>query len=271
MHLHTEQTPGPGSGNGSDGWFSTSHRDGVLRPPGAHSGVAHPEHRLCESCRGGPGAPSSPSLRTVVDPGGQMINATDMLPVMAGIPTMTVWGGRDRLIPKLAERNARMARLVATARPAGASGHPGQPAGDLPQGGPLPAPGGAAPVRRPAGGLRRANRGPAGADRGAARDRQAGPRLGGDVSARTSGIDASAWTAPTRRASATGRRRPTDTAPGSASAAGPDRTASELGYALGAGVRGAFGGDPTRCRGLPMSFWSGYWYWRLGSDRRSRR
>gem|GEM_PF-323918 len=58
---------------------------------------------------------------------------------------------------------------------------------------------------------------------------------------------------------------------GSASAAGPDRTASELGYALGAGVRGAFGGDPTRCRGLPMSFWSGYWYWRLGSDRRSRR
>src|SRR5664280_2276555 len=37
----------------------------------------------------------------------------------------------------------------------------------------------------------RANAGPAaGADRGAARDRQAGPRLCGDVSARTSGIDA---------------------------------------------------------------------------------
>jgi pimeloyl-ACP methyl ester carboxylesterase len=43
-------------------------------------------------------APSSPSLRTVVDPGGQMINATDMLPVMAEISTMIVWGGRDRLI-----------------------------------------------------------------------------------------------------------------------------------------------------------------------------
>src|SRR5664279_1970506 len=39
------------------------------------------------------------TLRTVVDPGGQMINATDMLPVMAEIPTMIVWGDRDRLIP----------------------------------------------------------------------------------------------------------------------------------------------------------------------------
>jgi len=39
------------------------------------------------------------TLRTVVDPGGQTINATDKLPVMAEIPTMIVWGGRDRLIP----------------------------------------------------------------------------------------------------------------------------------------------------------------------------
>src|SRR5450756_1286242 len=39
------------------------------------------------------------TLRTVVDPGGQTINATDKLPVMAEHPTMIVWGGRDRLIP----------------------------------------------------------------------------------------------------------------------------------------------------------------------------
>src|SRR5664280_754902 len=184
------------------------------------------------------------TLRTVVDPAGQTINATDKLPVMVETPTVIVWGGRDRLIPVRPGRQAH--RAIPSSR-----------LEIFPKAGHLPH---TAPVRRPAGGLRRA--GPAGADRGAARDRQAGPRLGGDVSARTSGIDASAWTAPTRRASATGRRRPTDTAPGSASAAGPDRTASELGYALSAGVRGAFGGDPTRCRGLPMSFWSGYWYWR---------
>src|SRR5664280_2146458 len=108
----------------------------------------------------------------------------------------------------------------------------------------------------------RANAGPAaGADRGAARDRQAGPRLCGDVSARTSGIDALAWAAPTRRASATGRRRrPTDTAPGAPQPpVGPNgisrrsyRTASELGYVRGAGVAGAFGGGPTRCPGTRL-------------------
>lgn len=39
------------------------------------------------------------TLRTVVDPGGQTISAVDKFPSMADIPTMIIWGGRDRLIP----------------------------------------------------------------------------------------------------------------------------------------------------------------------------
>ena len=114
------------------------------------------------------------TLRTVVDPAGQTINATDKLPVMVETPTVIVWGGRDRLIPVRPGRQAH--RAIPSSR-----------LEIFPKAGHLPH---TAPVRRPAGGLRRADRGPAGADRGAARDRQAGPRLGGDVSARTSGIDA---------------------------------------------------------------------------------
>ena len=45
----------------------------------------------------------------MVDPGGQTINATDMLPVMAEIPTMIVWGDRDRLIPVRHGRQAHRA------------------------------------------------------------------------------------------------------------------------------------------------------------------
>jgi pimeloyl-ACP methyl ester carboxylesterase len=48
-------------------------------------------------------------LRTVVDPGGQTINATDKLPVMVETPTMIVWGGRDRLIPVRHGRQAHRA------------------------------------------------------------------------------------------------------------------------------------------------------------------
>src|SRR5664280_295418 len=68
----------------------------------------------------------------------------------------------------------------------------------------------------------------------------------------TSGIELLAWTVPPDA------RRPRTPPPpdghraGSASAAGPDRTASELGYVLGAGVRGAFGGDPSRCPGIRL-------------------
>ena len=49
------------------------------------------------------------TLRTVVDPGGQTINAADKLPVMAEIPTMIVWGGRGRLIPVQHGRQAHRA------------------------------------------------------------------------------------------------------------------------------------------------------------------
>src|SRR5664280_1076808 len=49
------------------------------------------------------------TLRTVVDPGGQAINATDKLPVMAETPTTIVWGGRGRLIPVRPGRQAHRA------------------------------------------------------------------------------------------------------------------------------------------------------------------
>lgn len=39
------------------------------------------------------------TLRTVVDTGGQTISAVEKLRAFADIPTMLVWGGRDRLIP----------------------------------------------------------------------------------------------------------------------------------------------------------------------------
>jgi pimeloyl-ACP methyl ester carboxylesterase len=39
------------------------------------------------------------TIRTVVDPGGQTISALEWLPALAHIPTLLVWGGRDRLIP----------------------------------------------------------------------------------------------------------------------------------------------------------------------------
>jgi pimeloyl-ACP methyl ester carboxylesterase len=39
------------------------------------------------------------TIRTVVDPGGQTVSALGRLPALAGIPTLLVWGGRDRMIP----------------------------------------------------------------------------------------------------------------------------------------------------------------------------
>ena len=39
------------------------------------------------------------TIRAVVDPGGQTVSALERLPVMTGIPTLLVWGARDRLIP----------------------------------------------------------------------------------------------------------------------------------------------------------------------------
>jgi pimeloyl-ACP methyl ester carboxylesterase len=37
--------------------------------------------------------------RAVIDPGGQTVTAQHLLPVIAAVPTLLVWGARDRLIP----------------------------------------------------------------------------------------------------------------------------------------------------------------------------
>ncbi len=39
------------------------------------------------------------TLRTIVDPGGQRVSATDRLYLAAGLPTMILWGERDGVIP----------------------------------------------------------------------------------------------------------------------------------------------------------------------------
>jgi pimeloyl-ACP methyl ester carboxylesterase len=39
------------------------------------------------------------TARGVIDPGGQTVTARDRLPVLATVPTLLVWGARDRLIP----------------------------------------------------------------------------------------------------------------------------------------------------------------------------
>ena len=39
------------------------------------------------------------TLRTIVDPGGQRVNATDRLYLAENVPFMLIWGRRDRIIP----------------------------------------------------------------------------------------------------------------------------------------------------------------------------
>jgi pimeloyl-ACP methyl ester carboxylesterase len=39
------------------------------------------------------------TIRSVIDPGGQTVNAHDHLPMAGDIPTLIVWGTRDRMIP----------------------------------------------------------------------------------------------------------------------------------------------------------------------------
>jgi pimeloyl-ACP methyl ester carboxylesterase len=39
------------------------------------------------------------TTRAVVDPGGQSVSARDFLPELSGVPTLVVWGTRDRMIP----------------------------------------------------------------------------------------------------------------------------------------------------------------------------
>ena len=49
------------------------------------------------------------TTRAVVDPGGQTISAHDRLPAAAGIPTLVVWGMRDRMIPAWHATRAKQA------------------------------------------------------------------------------------------------------------------------------------------------------------------
>jgi pimeloyl-ACP methyl ester carboxylesterase len=39
------------------------------------------------------------TTRSVIDPGGQTVTARDLLPIHNDIPTLVVWGSRDRMIP----------------------------------------------------------------------------------------------------------------------------------------------------------------------------
>src|SRR6266403_1908579 len=49
------------------------------------------------------------TLRTIIDPGGQRVNATDRLYLAAELPTMIVWGEQDRVIPPTHARAAHAA------------------------------------------------------------------------------------------------------------------------------------------------------------------
>ena len=49
------------------------------------------------------------TLRTIIDPGGQRVSATDRLYLAAELPTMIVWGERDRVIPVTHARAAHAA------------------------------------------------------------------------------------------------------------------------------------------------------------------
>lgn len=56
------------------------------------------------------------TLRTVVSPAGQTVDASDRLYLLDGLPTLLVWGGRDRIIPLrhgvTAHQRIRDSRLV---------------------------------------------------------------------------------------------------------------------------------------------------------------
>lgn len=47
------------------------------------------------------------TTRGIIDPGGQTVDASDFLAETVGIPTLVVWGGRDRMIPVQHAEQAR--------------------------------------------------------------------------------------------------------------------------------------------------------------------
>jgi pimeloyl-ACP methyl ester carboxylesterase len=49
------------------------------------------------------------TTRSVIDPGGQTVTAHDHLPMAIEIPTLLVWGSRDRIIPSWHARTAHQA------------------------------------------------------------------------------------------------------------------------------------------------------------------
>jgi pimeloyl-ACP methyl ester carboxylesterase len=55
------------------------------------------------------------TIRTLVDPGRQTVSALERLPALAHIPTLLVWGARDRLSPVAHGRAAQ--RAIPGSRP----------------------------------------------------------------------------------------------------------------------------------------------------------
>jgi pimeloyl-ACP methyl ester carboxylesterase len=47
------------------------------------------------------------TTRAVIDPGGQTVNARDYFAEAVALPTLVVWGGRDRMIPVQHAEHAR--------------------------------------------------------------------------------------------------------------------------------------------------------------------
>ena len=87
------------------------------------------------------------TLRAVVDPRGQAVSAHDRLYLASHLPTLIVWGARDRIIP-------------VESRVDSARGDPRQPTGDLREVRPLPAHRRAGALHRGPRGLHRRHRRP---------------------------------------------------------------------------------------------------------------
>jgi pimeloyl-ACP methyl ester carboxylesterase len=113
------------------------------------------------------------TARSVIDFGGQRVNATDKLYLAQGVPTLIAWGDRDPIIP--ARHGIRAHELM-----------PGQPPRALRGRGPLPAPRRPGRLRDGAHGLRRddaargARRGPPAPARRRARPRRLVHAAGGE-------------------------------------------------------------------------------------------
>ena len=88
------------------------------------------------------------TARSIIDPSGQRVSATDRLYLAEGMPTLIVWGERDPMIPAAHGIAAHAA-------------HPPLPPGAVPGRGPLPVRRGPRALRRGFGRLRRGQSEPA--------------------------------------------------------------------------------------------------------------